>query len=349
MQKRGVVVEISNRPIAVLLLGAWGIIQLAVAIPSLFSNFGGGFSSFINNGSKTETLTVSSISNLTSGQTLQVSWDHKNKDGEYSYALSYACQTGLSVKALLPTGAYQTVACNTSFNFVSATERTTIVPTATKSLPLVITVTATKLSSGVVTAQGNTTTTVAPAAATTPAKPTTSTSNDTSATYVPAASTQNLYGYGDLAVQIGSVTPTGNGLTAVKFTVTNIGTNSVAGGWMFNANLPINGSYVYSSAPQRALFPGDKIVYTLTYSNSNSYYTGGNNYNGYNSYDPNGWSYTGQGNYNGQGTYNCNGYVPCYPQPTYNYGYNPVTIIVDPTNVVWESNEYNNTAQTQGY
>src|SRR6185312_1211257 len=77
--------------IAVLLLGAWGIIQLAVALPSLFSNLGS-----VGSSTQKETLVVSSIANISSGQTLQVSWDHKNSDGEHSYALSYACQSGVS-------------------------------------------------------------------------------------------------------------------------------------------------------------------------------------------------------------------------------------------------------------
>lgn len=340
--------------IAVLLLGAWGIIQLAVAIPTLFSNLGGGVSSFTQSNQK-ETLTVSSAATITSGQTLQVSWNHTNKDGEYSYAVSYACQNGLSVKAPLPTGTYQTIACNTPFNFVNATGGMTIEPTATgKALPLTLTVSATKLSTGAVTAQGTATTNVAPiVVATAPAK--TTTSSNTSTSYYAAPVPQALYGYGDLAVSIQSVVPAQSGLTAVTFTISNLGTNRVPAGWTFNANLPINGSYMFASQPQRALNPGDKIVYTLTFSGGSNNYNGGYNPYPY-GYNTNGYGYTGQGSYTGagsytgQGTYNCNGYSVCYPstpiQPSYNYGYStgPVTITADPQNYILESNELNNTA-----
>ena len=319
--------------IAVLLLGAWGIIQLAVAIPTLFSNIGTGSFSFFTPAPAKETLTVDSIANLTSGQTLQVSWNHKNKDGAYSYAISYACKDGLTVKAPLPTGALQNVPCNTPFNFVTATDKMAIVPTVKVATPLILTVSATKLASGAVTSQGTATTNVAPAVAVTPVKPVTvkpATKPSTGGTtYVPAPVRAALYGYGDLAVRINSMTPSVNGLTSVVFTVENIGTNVVASGWMFNANLPINGSYLYTSAPQRSLNPGDKIVYTLTFSNAGNY----NNYQ----YDPSGFSYSAPGYYTGPG----------YNNGNYNYGYNysgPVTITVDPQNVVWEANEYNNTA-----
>ncbi len=336
--------------IAVLLLGAWGIIQLAVSIPSLFSNIGSGSFSFFNAAPKTETLTVDSVANLTSGQTLQVSWNHQNKnDGAYSYSISHACKDGLSVKAPLPTGSYQTVACNTPFNFVNASNKMTLLPTVTKSAtPLVLTVSATNLATGAITSQGSATTNVAPTtkAVVTPTKPVVTTPSNSGTTYVPATTRAALYGYGDLAIRINSITPSANGLTSVVFTVENLGTNIVASGWNFNANLPVNGSYLYTSPAQRALNPGDKIVFTLTFSNN---YTGGTY-----PYD-NGWGYSGNGYYTGTGSYNCNGYTVCYQnqQPT-NYGYNyqyttynnyggPITITVDPQNFVWESNENNNT------
>jgi hypothetical protein len=339
--------------IAVLLLGAWGIIQLAVAIPTIFSNIGSGASGLFS-GIKKETLSVSAIAALTSGQTLQISWEHKNKEGEYSYAISYACKTGLSVKAPLPTGSYQSVACDTPFNYTNASDKTTLIPSVTGSVPvpLTVTVVATKLSNGVITAQGSATTNVAPAAATASkdtAKGSTSSKGATASTsYVPATSVKMRYGYGDLAITINSVAPAGNGLTNVTFTISNIGTNVVSSGWSFVANLPINGSYQYMSQPQRALNPGDKVVYTLTFSDARNY-----NYPYHYGY---GYGYTAPGYYYGAGSYTCNGYVPCYnnsisrdpidyPNNYWNnsYSYGPGSITVDPQNYIWESNEYNNT------
>jgi hypothetical protein len=223
--------------VAVLLLGAWGIIQLAVSIPTLLGTIGGGVSALFTRPAQTEPV-------------------------QDTKAVSAPTTTKTATKATVKT----TVSKNTSTS--------------------------------------------------------------------PAAPRPALWGLGDLAVYINSVSPAGNGLTAITFTIENIGTNSIAGGWVFNANLPINGSYIFTSQPQHALNPGDKVVYTLTYSNSNAY-TGG------------------------QSSYICNGYLPCF-QPSHDpidYGYGnynlpaqagysyrngPVTITADPQNVVWESNESNN-------
>lgn len=332
--------------IAVLLLGAWGIIQLAVAIPSIFST--GGFSNLFNKGPQKEAVVVSEAANISSGQTLQISWNHQNKaDGNYSYSLSYACQSGLSLKAPLPTGTYQSVACNTPFNFVNATSKITVIPTATgKALPLAVTVSATNLLSGAVTAQGSATTNVAPAGAAAATGSKTPTAPKSSTAYTAAPAPAALYGAGDLAVTINSVAPSANGLTTVVFTIQNVGTNVVQSGWSFNANLPINGGYTYASQTQRALNPGDKIAYTLSFSGGSYGYN-----NGYTNYP---YGYTGPS------YYTCTGYAPCFgpshdpvDNPNvyqYGYGYSngypagPITITADPQNLIWESNENNNTA-----
>lgn len=353
--------------VAVLLLGAWGIIQLAVAIPALFSNVGGNVSTLFTPAPQKEALTVTADASVASAQSLRISWSHTSSSGEYSYNISYACESGLSLKAPLPTGSYQTVACNTPFNFVNASDHMTVIPTATKSLPLALTVIATNLSTGAVTAQGTATTNVTSATASV-AVPTETTASkgtavskgtpDSSYSYYAAPAPQTLYGYGDLAVRINSVAPlagqaAGNGLTAVTFTIQNIGTNIVTSGWIFNAVLPINGSYTFVSQAQRPLNPGDKVVYMLTYS-------GGYGYNS-------GYSNSG---YNGYG-YGCTGYVPClYPTPShdpidypnvYNYGYGNgytsgypygggmVTITADPQGLIPETTKINNVATAPAY
>jgi len=120
----------------------------------------------------------------------------------------------------------------------------------------------------------------------------------------------------------------------------------------------INGSYTYSSPAQRALYPGDKIVYTLTFVASYGNYYSNNpyNYQGQNYYYGN--TYTG-----GVTSYTCNAYGPCinngvtqYPQyPNYiqnlNYPNNSannaaVTIVADPYNTIQEQNKQNNVALT---
>ena len=49
---------------------------------------------------------------------------------------------------------------------------------------------------------------------------------------------------------------------AVKFTVTNIGTN-VSGPWRFSAAIPTRTTYLYQSTAQQSLNPGESIDYTL--------------------------------------------------------------------------------------
>jgi hypothetical protein len=358
--------------IAVLLLGAWGIIQLAVAIPTFFGAIGSGTSSLFTSNTQQESLAVATAATLNSGQTLQVAWTHTNADtsAQYSYAISYACESGLSLGAPVPTGSYQTVACNTPFDYVNATAHMTVIPvlSGTASAPLIITVTATKLSTGVITATGVSTTTVAPSAvatkpaATTPAKKTTVAKPST--TYYAASTRAALYGYPDLAVQILSATRSGM-RTTVEFAIQNVGTNIVNSGWTFNATLPINGSYTFASQPQQALYPGDKIVYALTFDNvygQNTYqqypnygygYTGASSYTT-GGYTCNGYNCTTPTNYNNTYPYNNNYYNNCTNNSCNNgyYNYNGqyttgvVTITADPQSYIMEQNKGNNTAST---
>ncbi|HEY5383105.1 MAG TPA: hypothetical protein VIJ88_00950 [Candidatus Paceibacterota bacterium] len=333
--------------IAVLVLGAWGIIQLAVAIPSFFGNIGSGTSSLLTNSNASkETLTVSSIATINSGQTLQLSWTHSNTDSsaQYSYAISYTCQNGLSLGVPVPTGAYQGAPCNTPFNYVNATQHMTVIPVLGTSSPattVVFTVTATKLSTGAITAQGSATTTVNPSVVT-PTKPVAAAPKPAapaaaapSTAYYPAATRAALYGYPDLAVHIVSVVPNGT-RTTVQFVIENDGTNSVRSGWTFNATLPIDGGYTFESQPQQMLYPGDKIVYNLGFDN-----TFGSAQNG--SYN------TGPSYYNAGG-YTCNGYN-CTTPSQYNTGYNAtpysigtITITADPQSYIAELNKGNNAA-----
>jgi hypothetical protein len=211
----------------------------------------------------------------------------------------------------------------------------TVIPTLTgaASAPLVITVTATKLSTGAITATGISTTTVAPSdSATKPAAtPAKTTVAKPSTTYYAASTRAALYGYPDLAVQILSATPNGT-RTTVEFAITNLGTNIAASGWTFNATLPINGSYTFASQPQQALYPGDKIVYALTFDNL----YGQNTNQQYQNY---GYGYTASG-------YTCNGYN-CNTSSGYNNNYTgTVTITADPQNYIMELNKSNNTAST---
>jgi len=162
-----------------------------------------------------------------------------------------------------------------------------------------------------------------------------------------------LYGYPDLAVRIINA-PTSvraGQQVSLQFIIENTGTNVVPANWYFTASLPYNPVYTYQSPVQQALYPGDKIVYTLGYTAQLS----GTPYTQNGGCD--GWSYPcnpGTPVYGGPGT--CNAYGPCnipgyapnvygYSYPQQNYGgTQSASINADPYNLVWELNESNNTA-----
>jgi len=346
--------------LAVLLLGAWGIIQIAFVLPSFFGNIGGAVFSG-NSTSKTESISASVPISVTAGQPFKLTWAHTNKNGEYSYAVSVSCESNLTIAAPVPTGAWSNVPCNTPFNYISASTSMPLVAVLAKGTTTAhptFTVTATKLSTGAVTATGKVSTTVSAGTTTTQPKPTTTTTTTTKprssgSTYYPSGRTTNLYGYADLAVTIQSANST-NGNVAVVFTVANIGTNVSPANWTFNAVLPINGSYTYPAGPQQALYPGDKIVYTLRFAGDTTVQS--------NCTYPYPYPQAVSG---GPGT--CNAYGPCnipgyptnyYPlQPQYQYaspctGYTgsgyawgnvqSVSIQVDPYNLVREVSKANN-------
>jgi hypothetical protein len=323
--------------IAVLLLGAWGIIQIAFNLPSFFgniTNFGGIFT----REPAKETLTVSVPTAVLSERAFPLTWKHSGKSGEYSYSISYACVEGVSVVAPLPNGSGEAVACNTPFNYLNATSSTPMMVKLTDkdTVPVTFTIAATKLSSGIITATATSTTSVNPLSksgtatttksSTTTKKPTstttkkpTTTKTSTGSTYTPSGRTQNLYGYPDLQVYItsnpGSV-QSGTRLN-LQFVIENIGTNVTPSNWSFTASLPYSPTYTYQSEGQQALYPGDKIVYNLGYDAVSPYQ--------YQQY-PYDYSYYG---------HDYNGYAPQSAS---------ASVSVDPYGYIAETNKYNNTA-----
>lgn len=110
-------------------------------------------------------------------------------------------------------------------------------------------------------------------ATTTPVKP--AAPQQPAAVYTPSPSgnRSNLYGLPDLTVRVLSLNSLSSvqGRTVAQFEVTNIGSNVAPRNWNFVANLPIMGGYPYYSAGQQALYPGDRIVYTLTFDEGYGY------------------------------------------------------------------------------
>lgn len=351
--------------IALLLLGAWGIIQIAFTLYGLLGNSAPSTPSATTQ--KTEQVVVSLPASVQSGTPFTLSFTHQNAPGNYAYQFSYSCATGLTVQAPVPTGSMQTVPCNTPFNYTNANAQVQLVATANGTAPIAttFTVAAKNLATNAITASANANTSVVPvqkataSASATTAKPTTS--------YVPAKTTaRTLYGSPDLAVTINGVTNSG-GRSFVQFTIQNVGTNVVPAGWTFNASLPTSPTYTYTSNTQQALNPGDKIVYNLGFTMSQNNYSYGYSTYAYpytgstyaNCTYTNNYTYNGVYNYPSGASYTCNpntgynypyGYnTNSYSYPQYNYGSSVVTVTVDPYNYVRESSEANNTASATVY
>ena len=145
------------------------------------------------------------------------------------------------------------------------------------------------------------------------------------ATYGAATRASTLYGSPDLAVSILGTQPTGSRYT-MQFVVTNVGTNVSAAGWILTAQIPVNPVYTYTSAPQPGMYPGDKIMYTLTFDAPTTY----------------GYGYQNTCEYP---------YTHCNTQNNYNqypaYSDRTVRVTVDPQGYVAEQNRANNAAATQ--
>ena len=359
----------------VLLLGAWGIILLALNLPSIASNVGNSIVSLFNySGTGTpqggESLSISAPESVTSGSPFTLSWEHTNVPADaYAYALSYSCETGLTLRAQKQDGTYDTITCATPYTLATPNKQISLIANVTGTQPVSanFTVTSAKAVDGEVTATGTKSVTVnrttplngipstgnnTPAPST--PTPTPSTPSTPSQTYVPAQSQPaRLYGNPDLAVTMSSVHSLSShqGRVAVVFEIKNIGTNVAYAGWTLDAVLPYTPSFTYTAVPQQALNPGDKIVYTLTfdrpiYQNPNPQYPYNYNqvpatcyrYDGYQNIpvpctDADGNIIYTNPNYQGQAT------IP--PQFHQN---SKVTVIADPRNYLQESNVVNNTA-----
>ena len=130
------------------------------------------------------------------------------------------------------------------------------------------------------------------------------------ATYVASAKPRPaLYGYPDLQVRmLGNQNAVyAGGQVSIQFVIENVGTNMAPANWFFTASLPYLQTYTYQSPVQQALYPGDKIVYTLGFIANSPYQYQYQNY-------------------------------PYYGQTSV------VSIHADPYNLVYELNEGNNTA-----
>ena len=295
--------------VAVLLVGAWGIIQIAFYIPTLFDTTTSTtitqttqtntLSTTVSTSTATqlplvpETLSLMAPNIITSGQAFLLLWNHQGETGAYAYQVSYSCAANLSAKTLVPTGTYKEVACNTPFDFIDATSSMplALIVVGQKQATTSLVIFAQRLADGTVTAVASSTTVVLPALHASAATPTNTSATTTTAkatpvtTAKPATSSKraSLSGFPDFTVQILSVTPTSANTNSAlgpvhytaQFVIQNIGTNVTPANWAFDAIIPLNSPYTYHSPMQQKLYPGDKIVYTLGFDiplNNNQYF-----------------------------------------------------------------------------
>jgi hypothetical protein len=110
--------------VLVLLIGLAGFTAkyAGVALRSSYSAAVSLSSKLFSNSSTTtpsSTYKSNSVGVVESGKSFTLSWEHLKKTTAGSYALSYPCVEGLSMKAVTPENGTETVPCNKAFDFIN--------------------------------------------------------------------------------------------------------------------------------------------------------------------------------------------------------------------------------------
>jgi len=231
----------------------WGLIHVAIlASPSLSSLF---------NKKTPEALVVTAPSQATSGEAFTVSWKY-TPPAAGSYAFLYQCKGDLQFETPGAGGAMNIVPCGAAFTVGASGDTLSVTPllSGTSSVSVPLSILFLPGTAGGQQVQGNATIAVnpgavqpTPAPVQTPAQPVTPVAPQPVHVSSPA----------DLSVQILSVN-TVSGTSVVSFDIANIGGTS-SGTYYFEAFLPTQSQYVYTSPPQVSLAPGSHIISTLRF------------------------------------------------------------------------------------
>lgn len=280
--------------LAILFIGAWGAVTIVRYLPNALSALASAAVSITSIFIPNERIEVAlSPATARSGEPVTLSWEHINRRGEGVYTVSFACRDGVSFDAQAQNGLYTKVFCNTPFNFVNAEKDMKLIPFSERNrfIDVPLTVTFVKTNEREARASTEATLTIVnEKLASSPATTGTSTAGGTTGTInrLPGTRTQNIYqitpggqisdprGFVDLAVNIlgvGVVSTTTNEFSVatriprgarggVRFEVVNLGTKA-SGGWSFNAPLPTLPFFIFHSATQPFLNPGDRIEYVI--------------------------------------------------------------------------------------
>lgn len=229
------------------------------------------------------------------GEPFVVSWEHRGKDSEGSYAFMYECQDDVHFSLKTKSADIGTIFCNTNIAIESTDTALTL--TALGAIDGVV-----EVPVHVFFTKNNETNVHREAALTLEIQDTrfdTATSTDATVTPTPStggtgvtagtptheviriSTTPELFGKADLTVHFISVGlvdkktgvfekknelpreyPSGK-RPAIQFEVKNEGTNLADKNWRFEVALPTSPSFNYKSSNQPAMFPGDRITYTI--------------------------------------------------------------------------------------
>lgn len=230
-----------------------------------------------------------------------VAWEHRGNTSEGSYEFSYDCQEGVYLSLKTETNDTDTVFCNIAVPVLSTD--TTLTLTAhgdiTGVVDVPVRVAYTQNGETRVHREGTlvlpiqdirfdtaTSTDATPVVPTTPVTPSTNTPviltpGATTTTVIRIGTTPNLFGKADLTVKFLAVglvdrrtgefdemdelprkLPSGK-RAAIRFEIVNKGTNITNNDWRFSVELPTSPAYTYKSDEQPAMFPDDRISYTI--------------------------------------------------------------------------------------
>ena len=111
--------------IALLMIGLWGTVQVVRFLPNVFSALAAvNITSIFK---PAERLVISAPLSVNSGEVFEVSWEHESRNDAGVYTLTYACREGVSFETPTGTGAYAEVFCNTPFNLTNETDSIKII------------------------------------------------------------------------------------------------------------------------------------------------------------------------------------------------------------------------------
>ena len=254
------------------LIVLWGLIHLLTLSGGWFSGLFGGTKNAI---------TVSAPAQVTSGTPFTLSWKHTTKE-RGSYAFLYQCKDGLTLYTPVA-GQFSEVKCGGAYTLGAATSSAVLLPVLSASSSVSDALTVVFISAATSTAaqpQGSATIIVVPQST---AQATSTKPADTTPNPKPIVS-----GPADLALTILSNTVDAYGNASITFDVANIG-QSASGVYYFQAQLPTQDSYSYTSPAQSPLSAGSHVVSTLNFTlavpgSAVISLSGGNDVNGANNF-----------------------------------------------------------------